>query len=69
MSENSILKLHADVAWVVALLWIAKVGRPASRLRTFISIWATGTGVLRIATGGKVLPREPSAFGRKPSGI
>jgi hypothetical protein len=27
MAEESILKLHADVAWVLALVWIAKAGR------------------------------------------
>lgn len=27
MAVESILKLHADVAWVLALLWIAKAGR------------------------------------------
>ena len=27
MAKESILKLHADVAWVLALVWIAKAGR------------------------------------------
>ena len=27
MTEESIMKLHADVAWVLALVWIAKAGR------------------------------------------
>ena len=27
MAEESILKLHADVVWVLALVWIAKAGR------------------------------------------
>jgi hypothetical protein len=27
MAEESILKLHADLAWVLALVWIAKAGR------------------------------------------
>jgi hypothetical protein len=29
MAEESILNLHADLAWIVALLWIAKAGRSA----------------------------------------
>ena len=27
MAEESTLKLHADVAWVLALVWVAKAGR------------------------------------------
>jgi hypothetical protein len=29
MAEESTLKLHADLAWVLALVWIAKSGRSA----------------------------------------
>jgi hypothetical protein len=27
MAEESILKLHADLAWILTLVWIAKAGR------------------------------------------
>ena len=28
MTEESIWKLRADLAWILALLWVAKAGRP-----------------------------------------
>lgn len=28
MTNESLLKLHADLAWIITLLWIAKVGGP-----------------------------------------
>ena len=39
MAKESILKLHADVAWVLALVWIAKAGRsgePQSQVHYYL---------------------------------
>ena len=54
MAEESTLKLHADLAWVLALLWIAKQVVQENLNPRFITIAVIGIGDFPRDTGRRV---------------